>query len=146
MKQLTALIAGAIAGLIAIVGLLILAARRLGDVRILATSKPMDIVIMLLLLAQLGLGLASIPVSADHPDGTEMLKLVDWAQRIWTFRSGAAGVIADVPIVFKLHLALGLTIFLLFPFSRLVHIWSGFAMLAYLFRPYQLVRSRGACN
>jgi hypothetical protein len=37
---------------------------------------------------------------------------------------------------------LGMTIFLLFPFSRLVHVWSGFASVAYLFRPYQLVRSR----
>jgi nitrate reductase gamma subunit len=37
---------------------------------------------------------------------------------------------------------LGMTIFLLLPFSRLVHVWSGFAVVAYLFRPYQLVRSR----
>ena len=37
---------------------------------------------------------------------------------------------------------LGMTIFLLFPFSRLVHVWSGFATLGYLVRPYQLVRSR----
>ena len=34
------------------------------------------------------------------------------------------------------------TIFLLFPFSRLVHIWSGFASVGYLLRPYQVVRSR----
>jgi nitrate reductase gamma subunit len=39
---------------------------------------------------------------------------------------------------------LGLTLFLVFPFSRLVHIWSGFASVFYLFRPYQLMRSRGA--
>ena len=43
---------------------------------------------------------------------------------------------------YKVHLVLGMTIFLLFPFSRLVHVWSGFGTLAYLFRPYQLVRSR----
>ena len=39
-------------------------------------------------------------------------------------------------------MVLGMTIFLLFPFSRLVHVWSGLATLAYLFRPYQVVRSR----
>jgi nitrate reductase gamma subunit len=89
-KQLTAIIAGSIAGLMAIAGLAILAVRRLGDVRIFATSKPMDIVVMLLLLVQLSLGLATVPVSASHPDGAEMLKLVDWAQHIWTFRPGAA--------------------------------------------------------
>ena len=39
-------------------------------------------------------------------------------------------------------MVLGMTIFLLFPFSRLVHVWSGFASLVYLLRPYQVVRSR----
>jgi nitrate reductase gamma subunit len=43
---------------------------------------------------------------------------------------------------FKLHLVLGMTVFLLFPFTRLVHIWSGFGTLAYAVRPYQIVRSR----
>jgi nitrate reductase gamma subunit len=52
-------------------------------------------------------------------------------------------LVADASIVFKLHLTIGLTIFLLFPFTRLMHIWSGFASVFYLFRPYQLVRSRG---
>jgi len=141
-KQLTAVIAGGIAGTMAIVGLGMLAVRRLGDARVLATSKPMDLVVMFLLLIQLLLGLASIPVSAAHLDGSEMLKLVSWAQHIWTFRPGAADLIANISIVFKLHLVLGLTIFLLFPFTRLVHIWSGFASVAYLFRPYQLVRRR----
>jgi nitrate reductase gamma subunit len=80
----------------------------------------------------------------QHLDGSEMLKLVGWAQRIWTFRAGAAELIADVSIVFKLHLTLGLTIFLIFPFSRLVHIWSGFASIFYVLRPYQVMRSRGS--
>jgi nitrate reductase gamma subunit len=43
---------------------------------------------------------------------------------------------------FKVHMVLGMTIFLLLPFSRLVHVWSGLATVAYLFRPYQIVRSR----
>ena len=97
---------------------------------------------LVLFLVQVLLGLATIPVSAQHLDGSEMLKLMDWAQRIWTFRAGAADLIADVSIVFKLHLALGLTIFLLFPFTRLVHIWSGFASVFYLLRPYQMMRRR----
>jgi len=43
---------------------------------------------------------------------------------------------------FQAHMLLGMTIFLLFPFSRLVHVWSGFGTLAYVLRPYQVVRSR----
>ena len=143
-KQMTAMVAGGIFGLLCFAGLVMLLLRRIGDPRIRATSKPGDILVLALLLAQLVIGLVSITVSARHLDGSEMLKLMDWAQRIWTFRSGAADLIAEASIVFKLHLVIGLTIFLLFPFTRLVHIWSGFASVFYIFRPYQLMRSRGA--
>jgi nitrate reductase gamma subunit len=34
-----------------------------------------------------------------------------------------------------------MTMFLIFPFTRLVHVWSGFGTLAYVLRPYQLVRA-----
>lgn len=54
----------------------------------------------------------------------------------------ALGLLAGVHWVFKLHMALGMTIFLIFPFTRLVHVWSGFGTLAYVVRPYQLVRAR----
>ncbi len=141
-KQMIAMVGGGIAGALGIIGGVMLFARRTGDARVRRTSKPMDIVILALLVIQLALGLITIPFSARHPDGSEMLKLVGWAQHIWTFRGGAAELIADVPIAFKLHLTLGLTIFLVFPFTRLVHIWSGFASIFYLLRPYQLMRSR----
>ena len=51
-------------------------------------------------------------------------------------------MLAGIGWPFQVHMLLGMTIFLLFPFSRLVHVWSGFASVAYLFRPYQVVRSR----
>lgn len=142
-KQMTAMVAGGIFGVMCAVGLAMLLTRRLSDPRIRASSRPMDLVILFLLLAQVLLGLAGIPLSAQHPDGSEMVKFMWWAQRIWSFRGGAAELVADVSIVFKLHMVLGLTIFLVFPFTRLVHIWSGFASVFYLFRPYQLMRSRG---
>ncbi|HYG44351.1 MAG TPA: respiratory nitrate reductase subunit gamma, partial [Bordetella sp.] len=44
--------------------------------------------------------------------------------------------------VYQWHMVLGMTLFLIFPFTRLVHVWSGFATLAYLTRAWQLVRSR----
>jgi len=75
-------------------------------------------------------------------DGSEMVKFMGWAQRIWSFRDGAADLVAEVSWIFKAHLVLGLTIFLIFPFTRLVHIWSGFASVFYLIRPYQLMRAR----
>ena len=69
------------------------------------------------------------------------VRFMAWAQGIFTFDTGAAYYIAEVHPVFKLHLFLGLTIFLLFPFTRLVHMLS--APVRYLWRPgYQVVRAR----
>jgi nitrate reductase gamma subunit len=141
-KQLLAVVAGGAAGAACLVGLALLLQRRLTDPRIRKTSRAMDIFVLLLLLAQLLLGLFSITVSLQHMDGAEMVKLMQWAQHIVTFRPDAASFVADVAPVFKLHLVLGLTIFLVFPFSRLVHIWSGFAAIGYVTRAYQVVRSR----
>ncbi|HVP08123.1 MAG TPA: respiratory nitrate reductase subunit gamma [Burkholderiales bacterium] len=141
-KQMVAMVGGGAAGLMALAGLVLLLHRRLSEPRIRATSRPMDHAVLWLLLAQLLLGLYSITVSWQHRDGAEMLKLVHWAQHIATFKAGAAGFLFDVAPVFKAHLVLGLTIFLVFPFSRLVHIWSGFGAVAYLTRAYQIVRSR----
>ena len=141
-KQMLAIVAGGLAGIACLVGLILLIHRRLAEARIRATTGTMDLAVLYLLLAQLLLGLFSITVSARHLDGGEMIKLMMWAQHIVTFRGDAAAFAADVALVFKLHLVLGMTIFLIFPFSRLVHIWSGFATLAYVTRAYQVVRHR----
>ena len=90
----------------------------------------------------LTVGLVTLPYSWQHADGSTMVILADWAQRIVTLRPVDATVIAALPWPFKFHIVLGVTIFLLLPFSRLVHVWSGFATIGYLFRPYQVVRSR----
>ena len=142
-KQLTAIVAGGIAGLLCLIGLVLLLHRRLTEPRIRVTTRAMDLAVLILLLVQLLLGLYSISVSMQHLDGAEMLKLMAWAQHLVTFRGDAANYVADVALVFKLHIVLGMTIFVLFPFSRLVHIWSGFASIAYVWRPYQVVRRRG---
>lgn len=140
-KQLLAIIAGGVAGVAAIVGASLLIHRRFFDPRVRAHSSFSDNAIILILWVQLALGLATIPISAGHLDGHEMVKFMNWAQGIFTFQPGAAGHIADVHIIFKLHLFLGLTIFLLFPFTRLVHMLS--APVRYLWRGgYQIVRSR----
>jgi len=142
-KQMLAIVAGTIFGVTAFVGLVLLVHRRLTEPRIRATSSRMDVFILLWILVTLSLGLVTIPFSLGHPDGSVMVALANWAQHIVTFRGGAAGFIADVPPIYRIHLFFGMTMFLLFPFSRLVHVWSGFGALAYLRRPYQLVRTRG---
>ena len=141
-KQLLAMVSGGIFGIFGFIGVTLLLHRRLFEPRIRATSKTSDIVLLLLLWLQFALGLGTIPLSAQHLDGSMMLVLAEWAQRIVTFRGGAAELLLEAGWVFKAHMFLGMSIFLIFPFTRLVHVWSGFATVAYLARPYQLVRSR----
>jgi len=139
-KQVLAMSVGGIAGIVCWIGIALLAHRRLFDARIRRTSSFGDIAILLLLWLQLTLGLATVPVSAQHLDGSEMIKFMHWAQGILTLHPGAAALVSDVSPIFKCHLFLGMTIFLVFPFTRLVHIWS--APVWYLGRTgYQIVRT-----
>ncbi len=141
-KQIMAMVSGGIAGTMAFIGVSLLLHRRLSDDRIRATSKTSDILLLWVLWVQLALGLATIPLSAQHLDGSVMMQLAGWAQSIVTFQSNAVEVLGQVGWVFKAHMVLGMTVFLIFPFTRLVHVWSGFGTLAYVVRPYQLVRAR----
>ncbi|WP_349370128.1 respiratory nitrate reductase subunit gamma [Salinarimonas sp.] len=140
-KQGMAIVVGGIAGLATLVGISLLTHRRLFDPRIRAASSPADTAILLIIFAQLLLGLATIPLSLGHMDGYEMLKFMTWSQGILTLQPGVSAVVANVHPIFKAHLLLGMTIFLVFPFTRLVHIWS--APVWYLGRRgYQVVRTK----
>lgn len=142
-KQMLAIVAGGLAGSACLVGGLLLLHRRVFDARIRATSKFGDTAILAILLTQLCLGLATIPFSLGHRDGHEMIKFMNWAQGIFTLNPHSAAFVADVAWVFKAHIALGLTILLMFPFTRLVHMLS--APVWYLNRRgWQLVRSKRA--
>jgi len=139
-KQWMAIIIGGVAGVACFVGITLLVHRRLFDPRIRRTSSFGDIAVLLLLYAQLILGLATIPVSLNHLDGHEMVRFMTWAQGILTLQPDVWILVAGANPIFKLHLFLGMTIFLVFPFTRLVHIWS--APIWYLGRRgYQVVRT-----
>ncbi|WP_164115937.1 respiratory nitrate reductase subunit gamma [Sphingorhabdus sp. Alg239-R122] len=143
VKQTLAIVVGGIAGIFAFFGATLLLHRRLFDPRIRRSSSFSDIAILFLLWLQLVLGLATIFVSLDHLDGHEMVKFMSWARGIFTFQADASSFVMDVHPVFKAHLFLGLTIFLVFPFTRLVHMFS--APVRYIWRSgYQIVRSKKA--
>lgn len=141
-KQIFAMAAGGVMGTLCLVGILILLARRFSNDRLMRVTTFKDKVVMLWILATLLLGLSSIFVSAGHTDGHMMVQLMNWAQHVVTFRGDAASFIADAPPIFKLHLFMGMSLFVIFPFTRLVHVWSGFGAIGYLGRAYQLVRPR----
>jgi len=75
-KQLVAMVSGGAFGLLGFIGVSLLLHRRLSDERIRTNSKTSDIVLLVLLWLQLALGLATIPLSAQHLDGGMMMKLI----------------------------------------------------------------------
>jgi len=141
-KQIFAMVAGGVMGSLCLIGLLTLLARRFSNDRLRRVTTFKDKIVMLWILVTLMLGLSSIFISASHTDGHMMVQLMTWAQHVVTFRGDAASFIADAPFLFKLHLFMGMSVFVIFPFTRLVHVWSGFASVGYLSRAYQLVRPR----
>lgn len=140
-KQLLAMVSGGIFGVICLIGLLMLIVRRMTDPRVRASSSASDILILWVLLAQLCLGLLTIVASTHHLDGSVMILLGSWAQHLVILQPAvAAESIAPVSLVYKLHVFLGMTLFVLFPFTRLVHMVS--APVWYLGRRYQIVRQK----
>lgn len=137
-----AILAGGIFGTLALVGGLGLWLRRLFNKRVRAASRWMDINILGWILLTLVVGLSTLPVSighAEHGDATVMLRLAEWVQSVVTLQPNAE-LLRNVDSVYKIHMFLGMSVFLFFPFTRLVHIWS--APIGYLFRAYQIVRAK----
>ena len=140
-KQTAAMVVGGIAGVSAWVGCSLLLHRRLFDKRIRMSSSFGDILVLVLLWVQITLGVMTTYWTLDHLDGSEMVKFMSWANGILTLDPSAPDNIKDVAMIYKLHIVLGLTLFLITPFTRLVHVWS--APIWFLMRPgYQIVRSR----
>ena len=142
-KQVLAVVVGGIAGVFCWIGLVMLMWRRFTDDRISNTSSFSDKLILVLLFIQLNLGLASIFTSMQHLDGLTMMNLAGWAQDITILRPWhAAARIEQTNIIYQLHMALGITLIMIFPFTRLIHIIS--APVWYLGRRYQIVRQKSS--
>lgn len=142
--QYVAIVAGTVFGLSALVGGAILWVRRMFNPRVSATSRGSDKFVLTWLMLTLMLGLSTIPFSlghAAHGDASVMIALANWAQSIVSLRPQPA-LLEVVDPVFKTHMFFGMTVFLVFPFTRLVHVWS--APIGYLGRAYQIVRAKRA--
>ena len=137
---IVALVLGGAAGISCFIGLTLLIHRRLFDPRIRRTSSAMDIYILLHLYVQLILGLATIPISLQHLDGMQLVQLGHYFQHLVILQGDAISYLAGVHWIVHLHLFFGLTLILVFPFTRLVHMLS--LPLSYIGRSYILVRSK----
>lgn len=140
-KQILAVVVGGIAGVFCWFGLVMLMWRRFTDDRISNTSTFSDKLVLVLLFIQLNLGLLSIFTSVKHLDGLTMMNLAGWAQDITILRPWhAAARIEQTGLIYQLHMALGITLVMIFPFTRLIHIIS--APIWYFGRRYQIVRQK----
>ncbi|WP_131667514.1 respiratory nitrate reductase subunit gamma [Psychrobacter pygoscelis] len=142
-KQVLAVVVGGVAGVICWIGMVMLMWRRFTNDRVSHTSSFSDKLVLVLLFIQLNLGLASIFTSMQHLDGLTMMNLAGWAQDITILRPWhAAARIEQTDLIYQLHMALGITLVMIFPFTRLIHIIS--APVWYLGRRYQIVRQKSA--
>ncbi|MCL4764931.1 MAG: respiratory nitrate reductase subunit gamma [Hyphomicrobiaceae bacterium] len=138
-KQLLAIVVGGVFATACFIGATMLIYRRVTDSRIYETSKRTDLFIILFIYVQLIIGIAGIPVSFMNIEGTYMLVMAEWSRSIFLFQPGAAALLENVPWIYKIHLIFGMTLFLITPFTRLIHIFS--APIWMLGRPgWQIVR------
>jgi len=141
-KQYIAMYGGGILGLLCLIGGSILLVRRLFNPRVRATSRTSDNFILIWLMITLLLGLATTVVSAGHAahgNADVMMTLASWAKSVVLF-APQPELVFQTEAIFRWHLVFGMTIFVVFPFTRLVHVWS--FPFGYAVRAYQIVRTK----
>ncbi|AGE65334.1 respiratory nitrate reductase subunit gamma [Bacillus subtilis] len=131
--------AGLPAGIAACTGLVILTYRRLFDKRIRKTSSPSDILTLLLLLFMMLSGVAATFLNIDSKGFDYRTTVGPWFREIALFRPDPS-LMESVPLWFKFHIVIGYVVFILWPFTRLVHVFS--LPLKYLTRSYVVYRKR----
>lgn len=140
MKQRIEIVMGFVMAPAVFAGGAILIWRRLVDDRVKASSSWGDIPLLAALLAEVGLGVLTIPQSMRHLDGSLMLVLTGYVQGLVVLDTSAWWNLADVPWIYKAHMAVGFMFLLVLPFTKLVHVLSGLLVVRYLLRPWQVVR------
>ncbi len=139
-KRIIALTMGTTFGIMAVVGMSILVSRRFNSPRLKHNSNIQDYFIIILLLAEAVLGLTSVAGTLTSPI-EKYAALSEWAQAVVTFQPDAGAILLNHSIQYKIHIVIGLLIFMIFPYTKLMHMLV--FPFEYLLRSgYQLVRKR----
>jgi len=134
MYHMVALYCGGPAGLLTLAGILILTVRRFSNDRVYAVSSMADLVVVILILAEVTLGLTSTATNVFGSGGFDYRETIaPWFRGLLILQPDAR-FMASVPLAFKLHVVMGFALFAVWPFTRLVHVWS--MPIEYLNRPY----------
>jgi len=141
LYHVNALLFGSIAGVCTLVGILILVyrRRRTGPVFMATTRNDKLMYVLLVGAIVLGLWTTLVSVGAGSEAHNYRETVSPWFRSVFLLRPDVEAM-AEAPLQFHLHALVGMALFALWPFSRLVHAFT--APLHYLFRPYIVYRSR----
>lgn len=115
---------GSIFGIVTLIGMLLLTARRVTNENVRKLSSLSDILVNFLLLFIVFIGCYStIVTNATLPDFDYRNTISEWFRGLLILRP-EAGYMEGVPLSFKIHVVTGFLITALWPFTRLVHVWS----------------------
>ncbi|MGW7799031.1 respiratory nitrate reductase subunit gamma [Staphylococcus xylosus] len=129
---------GSVFGIITLIGMLLLTARRVTKKNIRRLSSASDIIVNFLLLAIVFIGCyATLVTNAMTPSFDYRETISVWFRQLFIF-SPDANLMLQVPLAFKTHILLGFIIMAFWPFTRLVHVWS--VPLTYASRSYIIYR------
>lgn len=141
-KRMLALTCGGFFGACALIGIFSLFIRRVRHERVRINSGWGDIAIEIILCVQIFLGLSATATTATQPLSTYTL-FDTWAQAVITFQPQSGVLIMEMPWIYKVHIVCGCLIFIILPYTKLVHFFV--APVKYIWRrSYQLVWRRKA--
>jgi len=128
-------ITGLLFGLLALVGIVSLIIRRISSPRIRAVTSVMDIVVLVVLLAQVLLG---VYTALFYRWGSSWYatSAVPYLRSLFLLQPDLK-TIAPLPAAVKMHIVNAFVFLAILPFSRLVHMLA--VPIHYLWRPYQIV-------
>jgi nitrate reductase gamma subunit len=136
-----ALLWGSLAGLCTLIGIVILIYRRrtTGPVFMATTNNDKAMYVVLVAAIVAGLATTVLSVFGGHSDITYRDTVSPWFRSLFYFSPKIDSMVA-APLAFKIHTLVGMLLFTIWPFTRLVHAFT--APVHYLFRPYIVYRSR----
>lgn len=138
--HLMSLLGGTAAGALAIAGVVALVYRRRTNTAVFKATTRNDKLMYAVLLAAIAMGLVAKLTHSTISHGYDYrVTIAPWVRSLFTLRPKTT-LMEPVPLAYRVHAVIGLVLFALIPFSRLVHMFS--APLQYLFRPYIVYRSR----
>ena len=132
-------IGGGIAGIVCLIGLILLMYRRTAVARVRVTTSRTDVAVYLLLAILIVLGVVEAVGYNVFGSGYDYRATVGpWFRSL--FHDPQPELMSSAPVIYQLHAAIPWLLYALWPFSRLVHVWS--IPVQYLGRPYILYRRR----